>query len=221
MASSNYGELKTALSNWLLRSDLDSRIPEFISLCEGRLQRNVRHWRQINRAAATVSNEFVPLPDDYLEAIALIITASGRDRRLEPITITQAQQMGVRRASSGQPRYFALYGEEFELMPTPDGSYDLEMVYYELISSLSADSDANWILTYYPDVYLYGSLLHSAPFLHEDERLPVWGSLYQQAMAELRADGDRGEFSGGPMTMRPAPGRVIGRRNPNDRSFYR
>lgn len=42
MALTNYGELKTAIANWLDRSDLTSRIPEFIAMAEDRIGRDTR-----------------------------------------------------------------------------------------------------------------------------------------------------------------------------------
>ena len=40
MAITTYAELKTAISNWLDRTDLDDRIPEFIALAEARHRRD-------------------------------------------------------------------------------------------------------------------------------------------------------------------------------------
>ena len=39
MALDNYANLKDAVADWLDRSDLDSRIPDFISLAEARVNR--------------------------------------------------------------------------------------------------------------------------------------------------------------------------------------
>ena len=37
MSITNYSELKTAVANYMLRSDLTSRIPEFIQFAESRI----------------------------------------------------------------------------------------------------------------------------------------------------------------------------------------
>ena len=42
MAISTFAELKTAAANWLDRSDLTDRIPEFIALAEARFNRVLR-----------------------------------------------------------------------------------------------------------------------------------------------------------------------------------
>lgn len=210
MALSNYGELKDTIADWLLRSDLTAKIPDFIRLAEGSLNRRLRHWRQITRKETTVSQRFLGLPADYLEAIALQIERNGRIYVLEPLTITQNDRMRLRSEAAGRPRFFAHFGGSIELLPTPDGSYPLELTFYAGLESMEQDGDCNWLLAFHPDVYLYGALLQSAPYLHEDERLATWGTLYTEALDELHKDGERGEFSGGTLTMRTRPERVIG-----------
>jgi hypothetical protein len=74
-------------------------------------------------------------------------------------------------------------------------------VYYKALPALSANS-TNWLLTAHPDVYLYGSLMQAAPYLKNDERLAVWGSLYTASIADLNQSSDRAEVSGGPLVMR-------------------
>ena len=46
MAITTYAELKSSIANWLNRDDLTSVIPDFISLAEAQIARDVRHWRQ-------------------------------------------------------------------------------------------------------------------------------------------------------------------------------
>ena len=42
MAINSYSSLQTAVANWLDRSDLTDRIPEFIDLAEARINRALR-----------------------------------------------------------------------------------------------------------------------------------------------------------------------------------
>ena len=65
------------------------------------------------------------------------------------------------------------------------------MYYYGKIPSLSASNATNQILENFPDVYLYGSLVHSAPFLGDDQRLQVWGSLYQSSLNAINGQSER------------------------------
>ena len=65
------------------------------------------------------------------------------------------------------------------------------VVYIQKITALSDANTSNWVLSNAPDAYLYGALIHSAPFLRDDERIGVWAALYQSAIDGLnRASGE-------------------------------
>lgn len=66
---------------------------------------------------------------------------------------------------------------------------------------LSGAAPTNWLLARAPDAYLYGSLMASAPFLIEDERLAVWSPLYVAAMDKLREENEWLKNQG-PLVMR-------------------
>jgi hypothetical protein len=80
--------------------------------------------------------------------------------------------------------------------PTPDTTYTVEMVYYSKIVPLDNINTSNWLLTYFPDAYLYGTLMHSAPYLGEDARMQVWSALYEKAIDGINADSDKAKFGG-------------------------
>ena len=71
MPLTTYDELKASIADFLNRSDLTNAIPDFISLAEKRLNRDIRHWRMENRATASASGRYSVLPTDYVEAIRL------------------------------------------------------------------------------------------------------------------------------------------------------
>ncbi|MBR52349.1 hypothetical protein CMK19_01100 [Candidatus Poribacteria bacterium] len=95
----------------------------------------------------------------------------------------------------GRPEFYAVVDGSFELFPTPDADYVVELVYYENIPDLAANN-TNWLLTNYPDAYLYGSLLHSSPYLQEDQRVAVWNTLYLNAVSAINLEGERARTSG-------------------------
>jgi len=49
---------------------------------------------------------------------------------------------------------------------------------------------------YYPDVYLYGALLHSAPYLKEDQRAQTWAALYTTAVERINDASSKSTASG-------------------------
>ena len=202
MALSNYGELKTGIANFLNRDDLTSIIPTFIALAEAQIARDLRHWRQEVRVSTTVDERFENLPTDWLEGVHLSL-ADGSTVEYGSVAEISRQKL-LSNNTAGQPRLYTLNSGQIEFFPAPDESYTLTMIYYARIPTMSGDTDANWLMTSYPDVYLYGSLLQSAPYLGEDERMVVWAQLYSAAVKNLGDDSKRARSSGGPLIMRNA-----------------
>ena len=69
MSISNYSELKSAIADWLLRTDLTSVIPSFISMAEAQISRDVRDRRMVKRATAEIDTEYSQIPADWQETI--------------------------------------------------------------------------------------------------------------------------------------------------------
>mgnify|MGYP007073200166 CR=1 FL=1 len=189
MPITNYTELQEVIADFLDRDDQTQRIKTFITLAEAEMNRRVRHWRMENRASAVVNGRYSALPSDFLEPIRLHLEAD--ERPIELVSSMEMQTLRNRASAEGKPTSYAITQGEIELYPTPDTDYDLEMYYYGEIPALSAAQTTNPILTYFPDAYLYGSLIHSAPFLGEDARMATWAALFQSAIDGINADNEK------------------------------
>ena len=197
MAITNYGELKSAVGDFLNRSDLASVIPTFIDFAEAEFNRSLRVRQMVKRAEAVIDARFSAVPADFIEAKDLVIVGSNP---VTPLAFVTQQEMAQDRSATytvaAKPQFFSVVGSQFEFMPTPDVEYSLEMSYFAKIDALSDDADTNWLLTDYPDLYLYTSLMHSAPYLKDDERTVVWANLAQKAKEELIARDASASFNG-------------------------
>ena len=69
MSITTYSELKSNIADWLLRDDLTSVIPTFISLAESQINRDIRDHRMVKRATAEVDTKYFLKPSDWLETI--------------------------------------------------------------------------------------------------------------------------------------------------------
>ena len=191
MAITTYSQLQTSIANWLDRDDMASVIPDFIALAEKQMEREVRHYKMVERSSGALDSQYSAVPADWLETIRFSIS-SGDTFKLEMTTLNDLMTRRQNtRNTSGRPQFYAHVGETFELFPTPDATYTMELVYYQEIPKLSASQTTNWLLGDAPDAYLYGALLQAAPYLGEDERVSVWAQLYAGAIASLNAASDR------------------------------
>lgn len=202
MSITTYAELQTVIADFLDRDDQTERIKTFIQLSEAEMSRKLRHWRMENRATAEIDGQYSALPADFLEPIRLHLE-TGDYRTLELISQSEMQSRRMQSAdTSGKPSYYALTQGEIEVYPTPDGTYNLEMNYYAKIPALTTSNTTNWVLDNYPDAYLYGSLIHSAPFLGEDARMTTWAALFQSALNGIMAESEQAKFGGSGRRMK-------------------
>lgn len=199
MSITTYAELQSTIADFLNRQDLTATIPAFISLAEADMRRSLRHWRMEARATTNIDTQYSELPDGWLEMIRM----RADNVQLDAVSHSDLLDMtAARNGQSGAPRYYAITNGTLEVFPVPDKIYSGEMVYFRAIDPLTDAAPSNWVLTEAPDAYLYGALVHSAPYLQEDGRAAVWGSMYQSAIDSLNRNSKKAKYSGTGLRMR-------------------
>ena len=200
MSITTYSELKTAVANWLNRDDLTSVIPDFIALTEADMDRKIRHWRMEERSTADIDARYTQLPSGFMEAVRFHLDFDERPIDLVTPVFMQKQRQS-NSDTSGRPLYYSIIAGQIEVWPTPDSAYTGELYYYARTTPLDDSNTTNWILDYFPDAYLYGALVHSAPYLVDDQRTQVWASLYQNAIDGINANNEKAKFGGSGLRM--------------------
>ena len=183
MAITTYSELKTAVADFLNRDDLTTAIPNFVALAEASLNRRMRAPEMVTRATVTVDAEYENRPADWLETIRYQINTNPIGV-LEFVTPEEAIIQKTKFSTAGAPLFFSTVGTQFQHVPAPDTAYSAELMYYARVTGLSDANTSNWLLTANPDIYLYATLVQSAPYLKEDERIGVWAGILDRLMAE-------------------------------------
>lgn len=199
-AITNYSTLQSAIADYLNRADLTSQIPMFIQFVEADLNTRLRCREMVVRATTTSDEEFVELPPDFLQALNLQIV--GGKTPLRYVTLDEADQIKAAQIYT-QVVVYTIVDDAIELVPAPATNVEIEMVYYQKVPSLSNVETTNWLLMKSPDVYLYGALVHAAPFLMDDQRVNTFASFYSQRVEALNLDSDRAVHSGSPLVARP------------------
>jgi hypothetical protein len=201
MAITTYSELKTAVADWLNRSDLTSAIPNFIALAEAEMNRQIRHRKMVTRATATLDTPYFAVPSDWKETIRFQLNTNP----ITPLVFVTPEQLledSQKYSAANQPMFYTSIGQQFEVLPQPDGSYEAELLYYAKLPSLSDAAPTNWLLTESPDIYLYATLIQSAPYLKEDERTPVWTAMYDRLVSDMLLADERARIGSSKLKAR-------------------
>lgn len=200
MALATYSDLRSAVADWLARTDLTDRIVDFITLAEARINRELRCREMVTEASGTTDVQDITIPSDFVETVKLVLdTATDEPLEYRPVEDSELRVAG---STSGQPLMFSVLGQSIRLYPSPDGEYTYTLHYYAKVTSLSDDHPTNWLLTKAPDLYLFGALVEASPFLLDDARVGLWESKFQAAKRSLHAAEARAKRTSGPRRMR-------------------
>ena len=199
-AFTSYENLKTNIADYLARNDLNDKIPMFVALAEKRLNRDLRLRQTLQQSTYTLDSGFqVPTPSDFLEMKDIHIDANPIVN-LNFKTVSQFYRLD-NVSGSGNPINYTLVSNNFVLAPRPTGSSVINMTYYKIPKVLSDTNASNEYLDVCPDLLLYASLVESAPFLMNDERLTTWEALYTRGLTSITKSDEQSEFPAQPLAV--------------------
>jgi len=204
MALTTYTELKASIADFLNRDDLTAVIADFITLAESQINRDVRHWKMEARSSGqqSAADEYMQIPADWVETIRLHLTGTGTSVVNLISRDAMADKRQKNKDTSGTPVYYTHADGQFQLYPTPSADTDFELLYIQKLVALSGSNADNWLLLEAPDVYLYGALIHSAPYLAEDERVAIWAQMYSASVVKLNEASESARFSGSGLRLK-------------------
>jgi hypothetical protein len=202
MSLSTYSDLQTSIANYLARSDLTSQIPDFITLAENRLRRELR-VRQMLKSVTTSSvsgDATVEVPSDFLEIRDFVVMTNP----IQPLSYSSPSALSndPRTSEVGVPKSYTILAAEFQLAPAPDGVYTLKLLYYSAPPYLSSSNTTNVFINIAPDALLYASLIEAEPYLMNDARINTWGTMYDRAISSLTRSDENTQYSGVPLAMK-------------------
>jgi len=193
---STYAELKSAVANFLARTDLTDQIPNFILLAEARLSRELETRDQEKRATATLTSgdEFIALPTDMREIREIKLNTSPNVvLEYKSPTALDTTYTGA----TGRPSAYSIVGGELKVRPIPDDSYTAEIIYIGSLSALSDTNTTNVMLTRHPDAYLSGSLVEAYTYLMDEARASTYDAKFTRSIEEIRKDEQRSHYGTG------------------------
>lgn len=182
MANRTIDTLTTQIAGVLNKTNLASVIPDFITNGEAVLFRRLKVRRQDRSVTYDIDSDTLATPSDFREVLSFTLTDPVR--RIEYVTPDAFDSLDL---GTGEPRFYTIVGTQFLLAPTPDTAYPARIRYRQNLCPLSATNPTNWLLCEHPDAYLYAALAESAPYLRDDERLPMWEARRDRIIAEINA----------------------------------
>ena len=183
MALANFNNLKDAILTEFSRNDSGfvDALHDFILRGESVLNRRLRTHQMRATATVTISSSAstASLTTGFLSDIGLHYTSDLS--QLTPATDADLVYWGS--TDSGQPRLYRVGATVYEFDRPADQSYATKAVYYKA-NNITSDS-TNWLLTNYPDAYLYASCFEAAAARQAKDRMALYKPLRDEIIEEI------------------------------------
>ena len=186
----------------------EDQIDTFIKQAEQRIYNTVQFPSLRKNVTGTTSaaNKYLSAPSDFLAVYSMaVIDATGRYEYLLNKDVNFIRQAYPNPASTGIPKYYALFGPtttdtvppaltnelSFILGPTPDVLYNVELHYFFYPDSI-VEAGTTWLGDNFDSVLLYGSLVEAAIFMKIDAQTEgvVLETKYKEALGLAKRLGD-------------------------------
>jgi hypothetical protein len=186
MSFTTKATLKTAVIDWLARSDVTANGDDQITLAEARLNRELGEVLTEQTLTGTLSQRYIDV-SSYTVArpISLFLAETG----LDEVELTPKMDGTYPRSvTNGRPSYWSyVNGAERIYFDCPlSGAYPFRFKFRQRFS-LAADGDSNWLLAKHPDIYLAASILWGGLYTQDNPRMATFAAVLEQGIPSVKA----------------------------------
>lgn len=181
-----YAELQTLIADYMHRPDLTTQIPTFIEQARSRINRDLRAREMVQRIVFTPTTnpiDLLTVVPDFIEARDLSYKQSRWQVSLKLVSRSELSKW-VQGSSQGEstPRFYSVDGQSIQTAPGGVG-VEFTLIYYAKTPALVSPTDTNEILTTYPTIYLYASLIEANSFVQDMEQRSASTEVYASEVA--------------------------------------
>jgi hypothetical protein len=187
-----YDELVTNIRNY---TEVDANvftnavINTFITMAENRILRDIDLdvYKKESIGSMTSGNRFLTSPTDILTHRYMFITVGTDKIYLDFRDTSFMREYWPNPSLTGVPKYYAVWDQDtFNIAPTPNANYAVEMGYIYRPAQLSPATPTTWISTNAPEALLYACLIQAYSYTKGPEgMLAYFDNSYKQAIQGL------------------------------------
>lgn len=206
---SDYGQLKAIVADWMDRKSLldpvtlnnrtYSPMDVFVSKVEAECNRKLRTEDMVTAIFNSGCDDqtFILLPDNILGMRLVTVNQKDADY-LTPEQFTEAETLYC-----GKPFYTRI-ANQIHVYPEMAAADDLTIIAYVTVPPLIKETDTNWMLRKFSDVYQYGMLFMAYSYVYDLENEAKNKALFEQAINDLILTDSDDRWSGSTMRIRNA-----------------
>ena len=211
----DYDDIKTLSLSYADRQDSEvvDRFDNFLRLVEARVNRVLKVSNMSIRSTLDIvpDQEYYGLPADFggfrdIQINSAPTVDNAQNRRT--LKYLNPEQMNHRASSQnsgfgpirGQV-YYTLVAQQIQIFP-PQDSGVMEIVYYQKLVPLSVANPENWMSTFNPDGYIFGSLVEISSFVKDGEAASLWDGRFMTVLSEIEEEDGKARWSGTPLEVK-------------------
>lgn len=198
----DYNSLVAQIKAYANRSDdlFNAQIPNFINQGINRIYNEAKNigFQQVTQDNLTFTRgtNTVSKPNFWKETISFqYINDNNVNTFLLPRTYEFCINYWPVQANQAAPLFYADYNlpqqnvgpGQFYIVPTPNKAYQYIITYLGL-PEFDAMHTTNFLTDRFPNLLLYACMTEAAPFLKDDERVPVFESYYNRALQNINRE---------------------------------
>lgn len=191
-----YSELQDHVADTLNRTDLTTPITTFIQMAEEELNRDMRVRKLQDLGTLSVSADGTAMPTDLRSVESWYHDGPTFRGPIEVVNADMIGHLKRRYGATGAPAFAAILGATAIYAPVPDDTFLTKFIYWRKIDLLTTTNTTNWLLDDHADIYIYATLMETAPYLKADNRIQTWSTMLEKRLESLHQATEDQQFSG-------------------------
>tara|TARA_R110000824_G_scaffold89496_1_gene219384 strand:- start:2246 stop:2884 length:639 start_codon:yes stop_codon:yes gene_type:complete len=192
----SYAELLATVQTYTQNDEATfvAEIPTFVKQAEDRIYSMIQFpaLRKSQRATLTASNRFLSTPTDFISVFSVAVVDASADYSVllsKDVNFIREAYPAI--ATTGQPRYYALWDEDTIILgPTPSSGLQVDLHYFFKPESIVTATNT-WLGDEQEAVLLYGTLVEAYTFMKgEQDILALYDTKFKEALVKAKELGD-------------------------------
>lgn len=177
----NYTDLVNEIIAWTDRTDISSKISNFVQLAEVRISQDLttQDLENVYTFSTVAGQSSYALPSDFQSIVRAWLEkdTGGHELKNYNPSLTSFDTI------QSIPVYCYIEDANFTLKPTPISVYTVKIAYKSQVTSLASNS-TNSVMTKYPNIYLFAALVEAFSYLKNPEAANLYDGRYRKAVAD-------------------------------------
>lgn len=175
----DYNSLVSTVATRLDRTDLSTIIPDCVARAEDEIFAKLRSSpvRPMQKlATGSIITATFAAPGDFADVLQLLVSSGTDSWQMVRLGLDADPDYYATRSlpyrtqyDSSKIRHYVIVGSTFTLPQAPTSPLSYTLRYFGIPANLSSGNITNWVIENHADVYEFGTLMHAARHIRDDE----------------------------------------------------